>query len=95
MLKLKGLNFTVKGNDFQFDRVLHVLPNTHQSVKYFPNFILTRNKHNLKRKENRKTKKRSFFIVRFVYFNGLPIALTLKVSDKYNWCHLKMVKTKV
>ena len=35
-----------------------------------------------KRKEKRE---RSFFIVRLFYLNGLPIvALTLKVSDKYN-----------
>ena len=32
-----------------------------------------------------KRKKKSFFIVRFVYLNGVPIvALTLKVSNKYN-----------
>ena len=37
----------VKGIDFPFDRVLHVLPNTHDNVKIFPNFILTQNKHNL------------------------------------------------
>ena len=47
----------------------------------------------LKRKENEK--KRSLFIVCFIYLNGLPIvALSLKVFDKNNRCLLKMVKTK-
>ena len=47
------------------------------------NKITSENARKLKKKEKRK--KRSFFIVRFVYLNGLPIvALTLKVSDKYN-----------
>ena len=40
ILHLKGFHFTVKGIDFPFDRVLHVLPNEHDGVKYFPNFIL-------------------------------------------------------
>ena len=47
ILRVKGQNFTVKVNGFQFDRVLHVHPNTHQGVKYFLNFIYTRNKHSL------------------------------------------------
>ena len=44
----------------------------------------------------RKGKKVHFYIyVRFVHFNGHPIAdLTLKISDKNNRCLLKMVKTK-
>ena len=47
------------------------------------NRITSENARILNRKENRK--KKSFFIVRFVYLNGLPIvALTLKLSDKYN-----------
>ena len=42
--------------------------------------IPKRNQIKKKRKE-----KRSFFIMRFVYLNGLPIvALTLKLSNKYN-----------
>ena len=51
---------------------------------------LQKNARILKRKENEKKKKNiyiyiSFFIVRFVYLNGLPIvALTLKVSNKNN-----------
>ena len=45
---LKGLNFTVKTIGFRFDLVLHMLLNTHKGVKYFPNFILTRNKHSLR-----------------------------------------------
>ena len=54
------------------------------------NRITSENARILKRKENRKKKRkekreRSFFIVRLFYLNGLPIvALTLKVSDKYN-----------
>ena len=47
ILWVKGKNFTVKVNGFQFDRVLHMHPNTHQGVKYFLNFIYTHNKHNL------------------------------------------------
>ena len=36
-------------------------------------------------KKKKKKEKRSFFIMRFVYLNGLPIvALTLKLSNKYN-----------
>ena len=32
----------------------------------------------------------------FVHLNGLPIAaLTLKISNKNNWCLLKMVKIKL
>ena len=47
------------------------------------NRITSENARILNRKENRK--KKSFFIVRFVYLNGVPIvALTLKVSNKYN-----------
>ena len=47
------------------------------------NRITSENARILKRKENGK--KKSFFIVRFVYLNGVPIvALTLKVSNKYN-----------
>ena len=45
ILRVKGQNFTVKVNGFQFDRVLHVHPNTHQGVKYFPNFNYTQNKN--------------------------------------------------
>ena len=45
ILRVKGQNFIVKVNGFQFDRVLHVHPNTHQGVKYFPNFIYTQNKN--------------------------------------------------
>ena len=54
------------------------------------NRITSENARILKRKENGKKKRkekreRSFFIVRLFYLNGLPIvALTLKVSDKYN-----------
>ena len=49
------------------------------------NKITSKNARILKRKENEKKKKRLFFIVCFVYLNGLPIiALTLKVADKYN-----------
>ena len=49
------------------------------------NRITSENARILKRKENGKKKKKSFFIVRFVYLNGVPIvALTLKVSNKYN-----------
>ena len=45
---------------------------------------LQKNARILKRKENEKIYI-SFFIVRFVYLNGLPIvALTLKVSNKNN-----------
>ena len=47
ILHLKGFHFTVKGIDFPFDRVLHVLPNEHGGVKYFPNFILIWNKHSI------------------------------------------------
>ena len=47
------------------------------------NRITSENARILNRKENGK--KKSFFIVRFVYLNGVPIvALTLKVSNKYN-----------
>ena len=48
------------------------------------NKIPSKKKNNiLKRKENEK--KRSLFIVCFVYLNGLPIvALSLKVFDKNN-----------
>ena len=47
------------------------------------NKITSENARKLKKKEKRK--KRSFFIVRLFYLNGLPIvALTLKVSDNYN-----------
>ena len=48
ILQVNGKNFKVKENGFQFDQVFHVHPNTHQGVKYFPNSILTQNKHNLK-----------------------------------------------
>ena len=48
----------------------------------------------LKRKEIGGGGEGTFFIVHFVYLNGPPIvALTLKVSNKYNCCLLKMVKT--
>ena len=57
------------------------------------NKITSKNARVLKRKENEK--KRSLFIVCFIYLNGLPIvALSLKVFDKNNRCLLKMVKTK-
>ena len=46
-LQAKGLYFTVKGNSFQFDCILHVNPNIRQGVKYFPNFIYTQNKLNI------------------------------------------------
>ena len=47
------------------------------------NRITSENARILNRKENGK--KKLFFIVRFVYLNGVPIvALTLKVSNKYN-----------
>ena len=43
--------------------------------------------HFKKCNKTKKKKEKSFMIVRFVYLNGLPIvALTLKVSDKNNWC---------
>ena len=62
------------------------------------NRITTENERILKWKKSRKKKKereRSFFIVHFVYRNGLPIvALTLKVLDKYNQYLIKMAKTK-
>ena len=54
------------------------------------NRITSENARILKRKENGKKKRkekreRSFFIVRLFYLNGLPIvALTLKLSNKYN-----------
>ena len=47
------------------------------------NRITSENARILNRKENGK--KKSFFIVRFVYLNGLPVvALTLKIFDKNN-----------
>ena len=52
---LKGLNFMIKTIDFQFDLVLHMLLNTHEGVKYFPNFILTRNKYSLSDFKDRKS----------------------------------------
>ena len=49
----------------------------------------------MKEKERERERERSFFNMNFVYLNGPPIvALTLKVSNKYNCCLLKMVKTK-
>ena len=47
ILRVKGQNFTVKVNGFQFNLVFYVHLNTHQGVKYFLNFIYTQNKHNL------------------------------------------------
>ena len=47
------------------------------------------------KQEKKKERERSFFIVHFFYLNGFPIvALTLKVSEKYNQCLIKMAKTK-
>ena len=50
------------------------------------NRITSKNAIIPKRKQmEKKKRKRLFFIMHFVYLKGLPIiALTLKVSDKYN-----------
>ena len=40
-LRVKGLYFTVKGNNFQVDHILHVHPNTREGIKYFLNSIYT------------------------------------------------------
>ena len=47
VLQVKGLYFTVKGTHFQVDHILHAHSNTRDGVKYFSNFIYTRNKQTL------------------------------------------------
>ena len=60
------------------------------------NSKITSHKLNVRIPKRKGGKKVHFYIfMRFVHFNGHPIAnLTLEISDKNNRCLLKMVKTK-
>ena len=51
-LTILGVEFYGQWNDFQFDQILRVQPNTHQGIKYFPKIIFSQNKQGLIWKSN-------------------------------------------